>query len=128
MDQSVLERDFAPVGPWPVEPDRVAAFAAATRYEGPGVPPTFPIILLNDAMLAFLSEVGANLQNIVHGEQRFTWHRPVAVGDELTATMRIASLRALGGAELIGTLTRITDAEGTLVGEAKATLVHGGAA
>ncbi len=124
----MLERDFAPVGPWSVDPERVAAFAAATRYSGDGVPPTFPIILLNDAMLAFLADVGANLEHIVHGEQRFTWHRPVVVGDELTATMKVASLRALGGAELIGTLTQITDASGELVGEAKATLVHGGAA
>lgn len=111
-----------------MEAERVAAFAAATKFAGRGVPPTYPIILLNDAMLAFLSQVEAKLEQIVHGEQRFTWHRPVVVGDVLTATMRVASLRALGGAELIGTVTVITDAEGVEVGQAKATLVHGGAA
>lgn len=123
-----MERDFAPIGPWPIEEARVAAFAAATKYAGEGVPPTFPIILLNDAMLAFLAEVGADLHHIVHGEQKFAWQRPVVVGDELTATMKVASLRSLGGAELIGTVTVLTDAAGEVVCEAKATLVHGGAA
>lgn len=123
-----MGREFAPVGPWPVEAERVAAFAAATRYVGSGVPPTFAIVLLNDAMLAFLADVGAALERIVHGEQRFTWHRPVVVGDELTASMQIASLRSLGGADVIGTLTTLTDATGAVVGEARATLVHSGGA
>jgi acyl dehydratase len=126
VDESVLERTFAPVGPWQITAERVQAFAAATRYDGPGVPPTFPIVLLNDAMLELLGEIDASLERIVHGEQRFTWVRPLAVGDELTATMRIASLRSLGGADVIGTLTTLTDAEGTVIGEAKATLVHTG--
>ncbi len=106
----------------------MAEFAAATHYAGPGVPPTFPILLLNRAMLGFLAEVGADLARIVHGEQRFSYRRPLAIGDKLTATMRVASLRSLGGAEVIGTLSTLTDATGEVVCEAKATLVHGGAA
>ncbi|MFT4287925.1 MaoC family dehydratase N-terminal domain-containing protein [Nocardioides sp.] len=124
MDQSVLEREFAAVGPWLVEAGKVAEFARATCYPGQGVPPTFAILLLNSAMLEMLADVGASLERIVHGEQRFTWHRPVVVGDELTASMRIASLRSLGGADVIGTVSTITDAAGEVVGEAKATLVH----
>ncbi|UDY23948.1 FAS1-like dehydratase domain-containing protein [Nocardioides sp. Kera G14] len=124
MDDSLVGRAFAPVGPWLVEAERVAAFASATSYAGPGVPPTFPIVLLNDAMLAFLADVGARLERIVHGEQRFAWSRPVVVGDSLTATMSVSSLRSLGGADLIGTLTVLTDAAGEVIGEARATLVH----
>ena len=120
----MLGREFAPVGPWPVEAGKVAEFARATSYSGRGVPPTFPILLLNSAMLEMLDDLGASLERIVHGEQRFSWHRPVVVGDELTATMRIASLRSLGGADVIGTVSTITDAAGDVIGEAKATLVH----
>ncbi|MFT4262455.1 MAG: MaoC family dehydratase N-terminal domain-containing protein [Nocardioides sp.] len=126
MDESLVGREFAPLGPWAVEGERVAAFARATSYAGEGVPPTFPIVLLNDAMLAFLAEVGASVERIVHGEQRFAWRRPIVVDDELTATMSIASLRSLGGADVIGTVTTLTDAAGEVVGEARATLVHSG--
>ncbi|HEY0889250.1 MAG TPA: MaoC family dehydratase N-terminal domain-containing protein [Nocardioides sp.] len=128
MDASVVDRAFAPVGPYVVSAAKVAEFAAATRWPGEGVPPTFPILLLNDAMLAFLADVGASLERIVHGEQRFAYRRPLAVGDELTATLRVASLRTLGGADVVGTVSTITDAAGEVVCEAKATLVHGGGA
>jgi hypothetical protein len=124
MDPSLVDRAFPPVGPYLVSAAKVAEFAAATRWRGGGVPPTFPIILLNEAMLAFLADVGASLERIVHGEQRFSYQRPIAIGDELTATLRVASLRTIGGADMIGTLSTITDAQGQVVCEAKATLVH----
>jgi len=128
MDTSILDREFAPVGPYVVSAAKVAEFATATRWPGAGVPPTFPIVLLNDAMLAFLTEVDAPLHRIVHGEQRFSYRRPLAIGDELTAALRVGSLRSLGGADVIGTVSTITDAAGEVVCEARATLVHGGAA
>lgn len=127
MDPSVVDRTFPPVGPYVVSSAKVTEFATATQWRGTDVPPTFPILLLNDAMLAFLADVGASLERIVHGEQRFSYRRPLVVGDELTATLRVASLRSLGGAEVIGTLSTISDAAGEVVCEAKATLVHTGA-
>jgi len=128
MDPSIVDRTFPPVGPYAVSAAKVAEFAAATQWRGAGVPPTFPILLLNDAMLAFLADVGASLERIVHGEQRFSYRRPVTVGDELTAALRVATLRSLGGADVIGTVSTITDAGGEVVCEAKATLVHNGGA
>lgn len=126
MDPAIVDRAFPPVGPSVVSAAKVAEFAQATQWRGAGVPPTFPILLLNDAMLAFLADVGASLERIVHGEQRFAYRRPIAVGDELSATLRVASLRTLGGADVIGTVSTITDAAGEIVCEAKATLVHAG--
>jgi hypothetical protein len=128
LDPAVVDRTFPPVGPYVVSAAKVAEFATATRWRGTGVPPTFPILLLNDAMLAFLADVGASLERIVHGEQRFAYRRPLAIGDELTATLRVATLRSLGGADVIGTVSTITDVAGEIVCEAKATLVHTGAA
>ena len=126
LDPALVDRTFPSVGPYAVSAAKVAEFAAATQWPGTGVPPTFPILLLNDAMLAFLEDVGVALERIVHGEQRFAYRRPVAVGDELTATLRVATLRSLGGADVIGTVSVITDAAGEVVCEAKATLVHSG--
>ena len=124
MDPAIVDRAFPAVGPYAVSAAKIAEFAAATQWRGAGVPPTFPILLLNDAMLAFLADVGASLERIVHGEQRFSYQRPIVAGDELSATLRVASLRSLGGADVIGTVSTITDATGAVVCEAKATLVH----
>jgi hypothetical protein len=128
MDPAIVDRAFPPVGPTVVSEAKVAEFARATQWRGAGVPPTFPILLLNDAMLAFLTEVEVPLERIVHGEQRFAYRRPITVGEELAATLRVASLRSLGGADVIGTVSTITDAAGDVVCEAKATLVHSGGA
>jgi len=127
MDPAIVDRTFGPVGPYVVSAAKAAEFATATQWRGAAIAPTFPILLLNDAMLAFLADVGASLERIVHGEQRFAYRRPLAIGDELSATLRVASLRSLGGAEVIGTVSTITDARGEVVCEARATLVHTGA-
>ena len=56
---------------------------------------------------------------------RFT--RPVRAGDELTATLTVDTLRQIGGADIIGTRSEITDGDGKPVCTALATLVHRGA-
>jgi acyl dehydratase len=68
--------------------------------------------------------VGIELQNVVHGEQRFAHERPVVAGDVLSAELTVSSLRRIGRAEIIGTTSAITDADGTLVCTASAVLVH----
>ncbi|HEX4978019.1 MAG TPA: MaoC family dehydratase N-terminal domain-containing protein, partial [Nocardioides sp.] len=57
-------------------------------------------------------------------EQRFTYTRPVVVGDRLTATLTVDSLRHIGGADIIGTRSEVADADGKPVCTAYATLVH----
>ena len=49
-------------------------------------------------------------------------------GDVLSATLSVASLRQIGGNDIIGTTSELTDADGALVCTAQATLVHRGAA
>jgi acyl dehydratase len=131
VDQSLVGREFAPTDPLEVTEERVAAFARSlgTSYD-PGarpVPPTYPIVLAFDAMQAFLVAEGIDLFRIVHGEQRFAYERPVRLGDVLTATLSVVSLRQIGGADIIGTSSAITDADGDLVCTGRATLVHSAA-
>ena len=113
-----------------VTAERVRAFAEATggSWDGGAVPATFPIVLAFEAMNGFLAEVEIELHRIVHGEQRFAYERPIAPGDELTATLTVASLRQIGGNDIIGTSSAITDAAGAVVCTATATLVHRGEA
>ena len=58
---------------------------------GDPAPPTFPIVVAFDAMQRLIVDptVGIELHRIVHGEQRFSYERPVAVGDRLTATLTV---------------------------------------
>ena len=129
VDQSLVGREFPPTAPLEVTEERVAAFAASlgARYDASdAVPPTYPIVLAFDAMQAFLAAEDIDLFRIVHGEQRFAYERPVRVGDVLTATLGVVSLRQIGGADIIGTSSAITDASGALVCTGRATLVHSG--
>ena len=124
VDPSLVGREFPAPAPLTVTPERVSAFAAAVGHPGDDVPPTFPIVLAFDAMQAFLDAERIELHRIVHGEQRFAYARPLAAGDELSATLTVTGLRQIGGADIIATTSEITDAAGLVVCTGKATLVH----
>jgi hypothetical protein len=132
VDQSLVGRDFPPTQPYRVSAEKVRELAEATGSAGydsaSPVPATFPIVMAFDAMNAFLADIGVELHRIVHGEQRFAYERPITVGDELTATLSVASLRQIGGNDIIGTRSEIRDAGGDLVCTTTATLVHRGGA
>ena len=129
VDQSLVGRSFPPTTPFEVTADRVRVFAEATgtAYDGGAAPATFPIVMAFEAMNAFLESEQVDLFRIVHGEQRFAYERPIQPGDVLTATLTVDTLRQIGGADLIGTRSEITDADGALVCTTRATLVHKGA-
>ena len=129
VDQSLVGREFPPTTPREVTPDEAGAFASALGGEpGDTVAPTYPIVLAFEAMNAFLAAEQIDLFRIIHGEQRFAYERPIRLGDRLSATLTVASLRQIGGADIIGTTSAIHDADGALVCTAKATLVHTGGA
>ena len=129
LDESIVGRRFAPTAPYAVAHERVREFAAALgqAYDGGPAPATFPIVLSFDAMFAFLDEVGIELSRIVHGDQKFHYERAVLPGDVLSATLEVASLRQIGGNDILGTTSEVTDADGALVCSTSATLVHRGA-
>ena len=128
VDQSLVGRAFPPTPPYAVTEDNVGAFVAATggEYAGGPAPATFPIVLAFDAMNAFLEAESLDLFRIVHGEQRFTYQRPIVPGDVLTATLTVASLRQIAGNDILGTTSEVTDSDGALVCSTSATLVHRG--
>ncbi|GAA1939580.1 FAS1-like dehydratase domain-containing protein [Nocardioides marmoribigeumensis] len=121
-------RTFPPTAPFEVTHDHVAAFARSfgSSYDGGPAPATYPIVVAFGAMRTLLDDpdVGISLQHVVHGEQRFSYTRPVVPGDRLTAELTVTSVRSLGAADIIGTRSEITDAEGAHVVTAVATLVH----
>ena len=130
VDASLSGRTFPPTEPYRVSREKILEFARATgsAHDGDTAPATFPIVVAFAAMNALMEDpdVGISLHRVVHGEQRFSYTRPVRADDELTATLTVDSLRQIGGADIIGTRSEITDAEGRPVCTAFATLVHRG--
>ena len=130
VDESLRGRTFPPTAPYTVSREKIVEFARATgsTYDGHAAPATFPIVVAFGAMTGLMEDpsVGISLHRVVHGEQRFTYTRPVVAGDELSATLTVDSLRQIGGADIIGTRSEITDADGHPVCTAFATLVHRG--
>lgn len=126
LDPSIVGRTFPPTRPYAVTEERLRTFAAATgaTWEPGPAPATFPIVLAFEAMNTFLEAEQVELRRIVHGEQRFAYERPVVAGDVLTASLTVASLRQIGGNDIIGTRSEVHDESGALVCTAGATLVH----
>ena len=130
VDASLHGRTFPPTAPYTVSRERLVEFAHATgsTYDGGAAPTTFPIVVAFAAMTGLMQDpsVGISLHRVVHGDQRFSYTRPVVAGDVLTATLTVDSLRQIGGADIIGTRSEIVDAGGRPVCTAFATLVHRG--
>lgn len=130
VDPSLAGRAFPATEPYPVSREKVLEFARATGsdFDGVTAPATFPIVVAFSAMTALMEapDVGIALHRVVHGEQRFTYHRPARVGDRLSARLSVDTLRQIAGADIIGTRSEITDGNGEPVCTAFATLVHRG--
>ena len=129
MDASIIGRTYPPTPPYEVTTEALAAFAASLGqpYAGGPAPLTFPIVPAFAAMMGFLEAEQIDLSRIVHGEQKFTYERPLEAGDRLQVALTVATLRQIGGNDIVGTTSTVTDAAGALVCTGTATLVHRGA-
>lgn len=107
----------------PLNHDPVAARAAG--YADVVAPPTFPVVIQEATLAQLLAEpdAGIDFSRVVHGDQRFTYSRPVVAGDELTATLTVASIKTLGGNAMVTAESSIVDAQGEHVVTAISTLV-----
>ncbi len=131
IDRSLAGRTFAPTPPYSVSREKIAEFTAAIgapATDSDVAPLTFPIVVAFGAMTSLLTDpqVGIELHNVVHGDQRFEQTRPIRAGDRLTARLSVDSLRNAAGMDMIGTRTDITTVDGEHVATAYATLVHRG--
>jgi len=102
---------------------------AAARRAGFGdvvAPPTFAVVVAQPATDAMMAdpEVGLEYSRIVHGEQSFAHHAPIVAGDELDATMTVASVRSAGGAAMLTLVTRVSTTTGEPRSTVTALLVH----
>jgi len=114
--------------PNPVYRDRDAA--AAAGYPDVIAPPTFPIVVTMAASGQAIADpgLGINYALVVHGEQRFSYARPLRAGDVVTAQSTIETIKTLGRNVVMTTRTEVRTVTGEQVCTAYSTLVERGMA
>lgn len=141
VNADLAGRVFPPTEPYLVAREKIREFAravfatsplhtdvAAARAAGYGdlvAPPTFGVVLQEHTLAQLLSEpdAGIDFSRVVHGDQRFSFSRPIVAGDELTATLTVASIKSLGGHSMVTAESSIVDGAGAHVVTAISTLV-----
>jgi acyl dehydratase len=134
-------RVFAPTPPYLVGREKVREFAravfatsplhfdpaaaSAAGYPDVVAPPTFAVVVQEQTLAQLLAEpdAGIDFARVVHGDQRFSYSRPIVAGDELTATLTVAAVKSLGGHNMVTAESSIVDATGAHVVTATSTLV-----
>ncbi|AQP43874.1 FAS1-like dehydratase domain-containing protein [Tessaracoccus flavus] len=111
---------------------KIAEFAAALGDDNPAyagdhpiAPPTFAAVIAAQAWGALFSdaELGLALNRIIHGEQNFTFHRPLTDGDAVISRLTIEKVRNRGQMDWITVLVDLT-VDGQTVCESRSTLMH----
>jgi acyl dehydratase len=108
--------------------DREAAVKAG--YPDVIAPPTFAVIIDQRSIKAVVTDPGLGLDYsmVVHGEQSFSYSRPLHAGDVVVATTTIEAIRSVGALSMLVTSTSIDTVDGEHVCTAKSNLVERGAA
>jgi acyl dehydratase len=93
-------------------------------------PPTFPIVITMRAAALIITdpELGLDYSKVVHGEQAFSYTRPIRAGDVLQVTAAVEEIRSAAGNDLITTRGDVTTITGEHVVTAFSTLVARGTA
>jgi acyl dehydratase len=118
-------REFAravlATSPLNLDPDA----ARAAGYSDVVAPPTFATVVQDATLQQLLADpdAGIDFSRVVHGDQRFTFSRPIVAGDELSATLTVTSVKSLGGHSMVTAESSIADATGAHVVTATSTLV-----
>ena len=146
LDRALVGRSYPPSPAYEVGRAKIAEFAAAIGdddpvYRDPAAaqaaghpdvvaPPTFAIVLTLEAANVVLGdpEVSLDYSRVVHGEQRFTHHRPIRAGDRLVATTTIEAVRSVAGNDLLTTRVDVATEDGEAVCSATSMLVARGTA
>lgn len=143
MNPELVGRVFPPTAPYLVGREKVRDFARAVFADDPQhvdpaaaealgyadvvAPPTFAMVIQDQTLQQLLAEPdsGIVLQNVLHAEQRFRYTRPIVAGDELTGTLSVTGIRAIGGNAMVTSEAEITDAAGAHVVTATSVLLVG---
>ena len=145
INPDYVGRTYEPTEPYEVSRVKIAEFATAIGDSSPLcrdreaaqaagypdviAPPTFAIVISMKAAGAASRDpgLGIDYSMVVHGEQSFSYSRPLHAGDVVVATTRIESIKAVGALSMLVTSTDIVTVDGEHICTAKSTLVERGA-
>ena len=146
LDPGLVGRSYPPSAVYEVGREKIAEFATALGdpdpvYRDSGAaraaghpdviaPPTFAIVLSLGAADVVVEdpEVGIDYSRVVHGEQRFTHHRPIRAGDRLVATATIDAVKTVVGNDMLTTRVDLATEDGEPVCTTRSMLVARGTA
>jgi acyl dehydratase len=146
LDAGLVGRSYPPSAVYEVGREKIAEFATALGDDDPVyrdpeaaraaghpdviAPPTFAIVLSLGAGHAVVEDpdVGLDYSRVVHGEQRFTHHRPIRAGDRLVATASVAAVRSVAGNDMLTTRVDLATEDGEPVCTTTSMLVARGTA
>ncbi|OQO91025.1 MaoC family dehydratase N-terminal domain-containing protein [Saccharomonospora piscinae] len=119
LDPSFAGRSYPPTTTYEVSRAKIAEFADAIGDDNPLyrdpeaakaaghpdviAPPTFLTVVNLASINSIVAdpELGLDYSRMVHGDQRFTHHRPVRAGDELRLTTHIDEVFARAGNDFL---------------------------
>lgn len=145
LNPEYIGRVFGPGEPYEVSRVKIADFAdaigepselcrnreAAIKAGYPDViaPPTFAVIIdqLSTKSVVIDPGLGLDYSMVVHGEQSFSYARPLHAGDVVVATTTVESIKSVGALSMLVTSTSIDTVDGEHVCTAKSNLVERGA-
>lgn len=141
LDPANIGRTFQSERTYLVGREKVREFARAVGEQSPMcrdleaaheagyhdlvAPVTFPIAITLEMMGDAVTQpsVGVDWSRVVHGDQRFSYERPLIAGDELQVTTVIEDIKAMAGNDMITLRGELVDAAGLMVGQVWTTLV-----
>ncbi|MBO8188212.1 MaoC family dehydratase N-terminal domain-containing protein [Streptomyces spirodelae] len=130
LDQSFVGRTYPPSRPYEVAREKIREFAEAIGDDNPAytdaeaakalghpdviAPPTFvfTVTFQEAANVIRDPKLGLDYDRVVHGDQRFAYHRPVRAGDRLSVTSTIEGIKSLAGNEILDIRGEVSDAAG----------------
>ncbi|MFB7472220.1 MaoC family dehydratase N-terminal domain-containing protein [Kitasatospora sp. NPDC056184] len=141
LDPSFIGRTYPPTEPYEVGREKIREFAVAVGDANPAytdpeaakalghpdviAPPTFPILLSMRASAQVVQdpELGLDYSRVVHGDQKFSYTRPVRAGDRLTVSVTVDNIKSLAGNDVLTVRGEIADESGEHVVTSVMTLV-----
>ncbi|MFI1191483.1 MaoC family dehydratase N-terminal domain-containing protein [Streptomyces californicus] len=141
LDQSFVGRTYPPTPAYEVGREKIREFAEAVGDANPAyvdaeaaralghadviAPPTFVFSITYRAAGQVVQDpqLGLDYSRVVHGDQKFSYVRPVRAGDRLTVTSTIESIKSMAGNDVLDIRGDVHDEAGELVVTALTKLV-----
>lgn len=119
LDQSFVGRTYPPTPAYEVGREKIREFAEAVGDPHPAyvdaeaaralghadviAPPTFVFSITYRAAGEVVQDpqLGLDYSRVVHGDQKFSYVRPVRAGDRLTVTSTIEAIKSLAGNDIL---------------------------